>query len=127
VIVRVVTARVKPGRASQFNALVRQQLPLMHEQPGLVYVKLARHLDADGSEEVILFEEWRDPQSVYAWAGPDLSHIRLPLGSEDELVSFRVTHYEALDLDIEGIPESVRRTRDPWPAPAGGSPGRVER
>jgi hypothetical protein len=103
-IVRVVTARVKPGRASHFNALIRQQLPTMRAQPGLVYVKLARRLDADGSEEVVLFEEWRDPPSVYAWAGPDISKPRLPIGSEDELLDLRVVHYEALDLDAEGLP-----------------------
>ena len=115
VIVRVVTARVKPGRASHFNALIRQQLPVMHEQPGLVYVKLARRLDLDGSEEVVLFEEWRDPPSVYAWAGPDLSKPRLPIGSEDELLDLRVVHYEALDLDIaEPLERSV--------AAGGGSP-----
>jgi hypothetical protein len=109
-IVRVVTARVKPGRASHFNALIRQQLPTMHAQPGLVYVKLARRLDADGSEEVVLFEEWRDPPSVYAWAGPDISKPRLPIGSEDELLDLRVTHYEALDLDADGLPGIQR-----WP------------
>jgi hypothetical protein len=100
VIIRVVTARVKPGRASHFNALNRKQLPDMREQPGLVYVKLARRLEVDGSEEVVLFEEWRDPPSVYAWAGPDISKPRLPIGSEDELLDLRVMHYEALDQDI---------------------------
>ena len=48
---------------------MRKLLPIMREQPGLVYLKLARRLEADGGEEVVLFEEWRDPDSVYAWAG----------------------------------------------------------
>ena len=108
-IVRVLTARVKPGRASQFNALIRQQLPLMREQPGLLYVKLARRLEPDGGEEVILFEEWRDADSVYQWAGGNLARPRLLPGAEDELIDARVTHYEALDLSPEGIPESVSR------------------
>jgi heme-degrading monooxygenase HmoA len=97
-IVRVLTARVKPGRVNQFNAQIRQQQQILRQQPGLVYVKLARRLEPDGSEEVILFEEWRDPQSVYAWAGADLSKPRLLPGSEEELVELTVTHYEALDL-----------------------------
>jgi len=109
VIVRVLTARVKPGRASQFNALIRQQLPLIREQPGLLYVKLARRLEPDGGEEVILFEEWRDADAVYQWAGGDLAQPRLLPGAEEELVDVRVTHYEALDLSPEGIPESVSR------------------
>ena len=108
-IVRVLTARVKPGRASQFNALIRQQLPLMRAQPGLVYVKLARRLEPDGGEEVILFEEWRDADSVYKWAGGNLVRPRLVPGSEEELIDVKVVHYEALDLTPEGVPESAYR------------------
>ena len=98
-IVRVLTARVKPGEANQFNALIRDQLPALRAQPGLVYAKLARRFESDGSEEVILFEEWRDPDAVYGWAGPDLSKPRLLPGSEELLLDLRVVHYEALDLD----------------------------
>jgi heme-degrading monooxygenase HmoA len=97
VIVRVLTARVRPGRASHFNALIRAQQEILREQPGLVYIKLARRLEVDGSEEVVLFEEWRDPQSLYAWAGGDLARPRLPPGWEEEVFGVDVTHYEALD------------------------------
>jgi hypothetical protein len=107
VIVRVLTARVKPGRASQFNALIRQQLPIMREQPGLLYVKLARRLERNGGEEVILFEEWRDVESVYGWAGGNLLRPRLLPGAEEELVDVQVVHYEPLDLSPEGVPESI--------------------
>jgi len=89
--------------------MIRQQLPLMREQPGLLYVKLARRLEPDGGEEVILFEEWRDADSVYAWAGGNLVRPRLLPGAEEELLDVKVVHYEALDLSPEGIPESVSR------------------
>jgi heme-degrading monooxygenase HmoA len=121
-IVRVVTARVKPGRANHFNALIRQQLPIMRQQSGLVYVKLARRLEVDGSEEVVLFEEWLDPPSVYAWAGPELSRPRLPAGAEEETVEVTVTHYEALDIDEQGIPQAARLAG----AGGGGSGGHAE-
>jgi heme-degrading monooxygenase HmoA len=101
VIVRVLTARVKPGRVSHFNALIRQQLPILREQPGLVYVKLARRLEPDGGEEVVLFEEWRDPDSLYGWAGSDISKPHLLPGAEDSLLELSVTHYESLDIDFE--------------------------
>ena len=114
-IVRLLTVRVKPGRASQFNALIRQQLPILREQPGLFYVKLARRLEPDGGEEVILFEEWRDAESVYRWTGGDLLSPRLLPGSEEELLDVRVVHYEALDLSPEGVPESVSRWLDLLP------------
>jgi len=102
VIVRIVTARVMPGEANQFNALIRQQLPILRVQPGLVYAKLARRFESDGSEEVVLIEEWRDPDAVYGWAGPDLSKPRLLPGSDELLTNIQVVHYEALDLD--GVP-----------------------
>jgi len=89
--------------------MIRQQLPLMREQPGLLYVKLARRLEPDGGEEVILFEEWRDADAVYQWAGGNLARPRLLPGAEEELLDVQVTHYEALDLSPEGIPESVSR------------------
>jgi quinol monooxygenase YgiN len=106
VIVRVLTARVRAGRVAQFNAAMRKLLPIMREQPGLVYLKLARRLEADGGEEVILFEEWRDPDSVYAWAGNDLSRTRLLPAAYDAAEQITVTHYEALDIGLEDEPSA---------------------
>jgi heme-degrading monooxygenase HmoA len=101
VIVRVLTARVRASRVGQFNAAMRRQLPLMRDQPGLVYLKLARRLEADGGEEVVLFEEWRDPDSVYAWVGNDLSKPRLLKAAIDAADSVTATHYEALDIGLD--------------------------
>jgi len=98
-IVRVLTARVRPGLVGQFNNAMRQLQEQMRAQPGLVYVKLARRLQADGGEEVVLFEEWRDPDSVYAWAGQDLSQPRLVPGASDAAESIAVMHYEVLDVE----------------------------
>lgn len=100
-IVRVLTARVRSGRVGQFNAAMRRQLPEMREQPGLVYVKLARRLEADGGEEVVLFEEWRDADSVYGWVGSDLSKPRLLAAAAEAADKVTVTHYEALDIEPE--------------------------
>lgn len=97
-IVRVLRASVKPGRVGHFNALMRQQLPVLRDHDGLVYVKLARRLEPDGGEEVILFEEWRDATALYGWAGDDISRPRLLPGSEDLLLGLNVTHYESLDV-----------------------------
>jgi heme-degrading monooxygenase HmoA len=97
-IVRVLRASVKPGRVGHFNALMREQLPILRDYSGLVYVKLARRLEPDGGEEVILFEEWRDATSLYGWAGEDISKPRLLPGSEDLLLDLSVTHYESLDV-----------------------------
>ena len=110
-IVRVLNGRVRAGRVGQVNAALRRQVALLREQPGLVYVKLARRLEADGGEEVVLFEEWRDPDSVYAWAGEDLSRPRLVPGAQDAVDELTVTHFEVLD------PESG----DPFGEPGAGA------
>jgi antibiotic biosynthesis monooxygenase (ABM) superfamily enzyme len=97
-IVRVLTATLKPERAGLFNELMRTQLPILREYPGLRYAKLSRRI-LGSEQEVLLFEEWRDTASLYAWAGPDLERPRLLPGAEDLVLDLRVAHYEALDMD----------------------------
>jgi antibiotic biosynthesis monooxygenase (ABM) superfamily enzyme len=97
-IVRVLTATLKPERAGLFNELMRTQLPILREYPGLRYAKLSRRI-LGSEQEVLLFEEWQDTASLYAWAGPDLERPRLLPGAEDLVLDLRVAHYEALDMD----------------------------
>ncbi|MEA2577328.1 MAG: hypothetical protein QOD78_916 [Chloroflexota bacterium] len=99
-IVRVLTATLKPERAGLFNELMRTQLPILREYPGLRYAKLSRRI-LGSEQEVLLFEEWRDTASLYAWAGPDLERPRLLPGAEDLVLDLRVAHYEALDMDLD--------------------------
>ena len=101
-IVRILTATVKAERAGSFNAVMRTQVPLLKEQPGLRYVKLARRIRS-GDEEVLLIEEWLDAASLYAWVGPELSRARLLPGAEELVVDLRIAHYEALDMDPEDL------------------------
>ena len=102
-IVRVLNMHVQPGRVGQFNALMRRHIDELRAQRGLEYVKLARRLEADGGEEVVLFEEWRDPDSMYGWVGHDLTKPRLPPGTREVITTLTVAHYEA--LDIVGTPD----------------------
>jgi antibiotic biosynthesis monooxygenase (ABM) superfamily enzyme len=97
-IVRIVTATVRTDRAGSFNALMRAQLPILREHPGLVYVKLARRVVGD-DEEVLLYEEWRDTTSLYGWAGREIARPRLIPGAEELVTDVTVAHYEALDID----------------------------
>jgi hypothetical protein len=66
----------------------------------LRYAKLSRRI-LGSEQEVLLFEEWRDTASLYAWAGPDLERPRLLPGAEDLVLDLRVAHYEALDMDLD--------------------------
>jgi quinol monooxygenase YgiN len=97
-IVRLVTARVSTDLAGSFNALMRAQLPILRQHPGLVYVKLARRIDGD-TEEVVLYEEWKDTASLYNWTGPEVTRVRMMPGAEDLVTDLDIKHYEALDVD----------------------------
>ena len=63
-IIRVLTATVSDRSSPRLHELMRQQLPILREYDGLVYVKLARRL-IGREEEVVLFEEWRDAAALY--------------------------------------------------------------
>ena len=98
-IVRVLQAKVRASKVAAFEAVFREQAALIREQPGLEYVKLARRIQPDGSEDVLLFEEWRDTASMYAWVGPKLAEPRLIPGARELIDELVVSHYEALDRD----------------------------
>jgi heme-degrading monooxygenase HmoA len=98
VIIRVLTATVPEKSSGDLHVLMRQQLPLLREHEGLIYVKLARRLIGT-QEEIILFEEWRDTAAMYRWTGFDLNRPRLLPGAEELITDLRITHYEALDID----------------------------
>ena len=91
---------MRPERAAAFNVKLRQQLPILREQPGLVYVKLARRL-SETDEEVVLIEDCQDAASLYGWTGPELGNVRLLPGMEDLVEEVLVAHYEALDVDLD--------------------------
>ncbi len=101
-IVRILTARVRDRHAADFEKVLRAQLPLMREHPGLVYVKLARQAHRD-YDDVLLFEEWRDSNALYGWAGADIGKPRLLPGAEGLAEFVKVTHYEALDVDPDDL------------------------
>lgn len=100
-IVRVLTARVPARNAGTFNELLRAELKELQTQPGLVYAKLARRLDENDDEEVVLFEEWQTPADVWAWTGGLLHVPRLLPGTEELVENLVITHYEALDTAVE--------------------------
>ena len=106
-ILRVLTARVPSENIGEFNELLRAQLHELRQQPGLVYAKLARRLDEDQTEEVILVEEWRTTADLFAWTGGRLNTPRLLRGTEELVDRLIITHYEALDVSPEDLQQRV--------------------
>jgi heme-degrading monooxygenase HmoA len=102
-ILRVLNAHVPKPDIAEFNDLLRAQLAELRTQPGLVYAKLARRLDDDGSEEVVLIEEWRTPADLFEWTGGRLTQPRLLPGTEELVGNLTITHYEALDISPEDL------------------------
>jgi heme-degrading monooxygenase HmoA len=103
VILRILTARVRRENVAQFNDLLRAQLSELREQPGLVYAKLARRLDENEGEEVLLVEEWRTPPDLFEWTRGRLTKPRLLPGTEDLVENLNISHYEALDLSPDDL------------------------
>lgn len=127
-IVRVLQAKIRANRVGAFDALFLRQVSLLRAQPGLEYVKLARRMQPDGSEDVVLFEEWRDTASLYAWVGPNLRRPRLVPGARELMDELTVAHYEALDRGINGE-DAIEllgddAPLDDWAPPAPGDGGR---
>jgi quinol monooxygenase YgiN len=103
-IVRVLTARVPSKHVAEFNQVLRGKLDVLHEQSGLVYAKLARRLNEAGDEEVVLFEEWATPADLWTWTGGHLTEPRLLPELDTLIEELSITHYEALDMAVEGTP-----------------------
>ena len=116
-IVRVLTANVQINRSGQLHDLMRQQLPILRSYDGLVYAKLARRMEGR-MEQVVLIEEWRDAQALYAWTGPDVAVPRLLPGSAELIDALTIAHYEALDIDVT---EDVAEITGPMPGPVSAS------
>jgi Antibiotic biosynthesis monooxygenase len=100
VIVRVLRFRVPANKVASFDSQLRTQVELMRKLPGLKYVKFARRIQADGSEDAVLFEEWEDSTSLYEWVGPNLAAPRLVPGVRPLVATLDVAHYESIDLPV---------------------------
>jgi heme-degrading monooxygenase HmoA len=121
-ILRVLTARVSSANSGAFNELLRAQLVELRQQPGLLYVKLARRLEDDASEEVVLVEEWRTSADLFGWTRGRLTQPRLLPGTEALVDRLIITHYEALDISPHDLGARLLGGTPVGDAPLGGPP-----
>jgi heme-degrading monooxygenase HmoA len=106
-IVRILSARIPSPHVGEFNQLLRGKLDVLHQQPGLVYAKLARRLNDAGDEEVVLFEEWATPADLWEWTGGHLTEPRFLPGMDKMIEELSIGHYEALDVSFVGSPGPI--------------------
>jgi len=67
-ILRIYRARVHPGLEAEFERLFRADaVPLMQRQAGFVSFQIGRALN--GEPELIVISQWRDLESLQAYAG----------------------------------------------------------
>jgi hypothetical protein len=122
-LVRVLTAHIAAQNVGEANVVMRGLLDELRAQRGLAYVKLARRLMTDDSEEMVLFEEWLTPADLFRWTGGELQRARLPERAPRLFENLVITHYESLDrvpddLDLKVIQseaqdEAERRATHP--------------
>lgn len=126
-LVRVLTAQVAADNVGEANTRMRPLMDELHAQPGLVYAKLARRLLPDGSEELLLVEEWRTPADLFAWTGGQLQRARLPRDLRGLFRELTLTMFESLDrlpedLELEVIDGGAAASSPE--APTGGAGGK---
>lgn len=121
-IIRLVRARIAPGRSADFHAQVRAEgLPHLLAGPGLVGLHIGRR-DEDGEEIAILVSVWRDWETLTSTLGEDATRPYLLTLESGLVTSVTVEHFEALEL-----PAMTGRRVDDQESAAevrAGSPGR---
>ncbi len=93
-IVRVFRARVRPGKAAEFERLHRtQSLDLVRSQPGLVTWYAGRPVGSN-RDEFVLVTIWRDLEALRAFAGDQIDHAIIPDDEFPLIAESHVQHYE---------------------------------
>lgn len=115
-IIRLVRARISPGRSADFHARVREEgLPHLLAGPGLLGLHVGRR-EEDGVEIAIVVSVWRDWDALTSTLGDDATQPYLLTLDSGLVTSVDVEHFEALEVP----PGMGRRAGDP--ARAAGAP-----
>jgi quinol monooxygenase YgiN len=93
-IIRVFTARLKPGARAAFERLCREKsAPEMQAQPGFLAYHIAGGR-ADRPDDFVFVSVWRDTESIRAFAGEHWQEVLVIPGEADLLESAGVRHYD---------------------------------
>jgi len=99
-IIRVFRAKVRPGKADEFERLVREQsVPMVKKQRGVIAVYAGRPVGSN-SNEFTVTSVWKDLTDIKAFAGKDweksvIPPDELPLLEETYIHHFELFHGES--------------------------------
>jgi transposase/quinol monooxygenase YgiN len=93
-IIRVFTARLKPGMRATYERLCLDRgVPLMRAQPGFLTYRIAA-TRPERPDTFVLVSVWKDLASVRAFAGDQWQQARIVPGEADLLEEVSVRHFD---------------------------------
>ncbi|MDX1494265.1 MAG: antibiotic biosynthesis monooxygenase [Longimicrobiales bacterium] len=97
-IVRTWKGRVKPGKGREYVTFLEKEIfPQISALPGSLGARVLRRVEGSG-EEYLVMSEWRDLESVRAFADDDLGVAVVEPEAQALLAEYdgRVAHYEVV-------------------------------
>jgi quinol monooxygenase YgiN len=77
-IVRVWEAEAKPDKTDRLLDILKTKvMPRLAATDGFISAEIARSLEGEGEDRVVVISRWRDEKAIAAYAGP-LWRIRAP-------------------------------------------------
>jgi transposase/quinol monooxygenase YgiN len=93
-IVRVLRARLKPGKRAAYERLVREHaIPVMRAAPGLAVLHVGQPLP-HRPDEFVFVSVWTDLDSLKAFAGDTWEQVLILPGEADLVEEMSVQHYD---------------------------------
>ena len=118
-IIRVGTGHVPERHVGAVNEAIRERMPEVLSQEGLVACHLGRQFDATG-QKLLLVTVWRDMHALYRWVDGDLNRRVILRGLDSQLDRFDLQLYESLVELPEPTPGDATEA-DSEAAPANGA------
>jgi heme-degrading monooxygenase HmoA len=85
-IVRVARYRVKEGRESEFEQMMREvAIPMLKKQRGIMVAYIGRAIEPERRHQYVTVTVWRSLEDIKVFAGPEWDRIVVLPGEEDML------------------------------------------
>src|SRR4051812_3360921 len=89
VIIRLGSGHVSERNAGPIHEIIRERLPDVMRQDGIVACHVGRTTDATG-ESLVIITAWRDMAALYAWVEGDLGRLVILRDLEARIDRFKL-------------------------------------